>query len=87
MVSMQCKKTSKVKNPVGRMAVIEQGGFRYACFDGHVERYMLEDPSTKMYNDLFTNDPTASIYYAHHPSPATCPASSNKDFYEYYATA
>ena len=105
------RKTSEVKNPGGRMAVIEQGhargfnwgglvfsslgvnnweeplaywhqgGFMYACFDGHVEHYVIKETSTKMYNDIFVNDPTASIYYANHPSLAAYPASSNKDFY------
>jgi len=106
------KKTGEVKNPGGRMAVIEQGdtrgfnwgglvfsslgvnnweeplaywhqgGFMYACFDGHVEHYVIKEQSTKMYSDIFVNDPTASIYYANHPSLSAYPASRNKDFYE-----
>lgn len=105
------KKTSEVKNPGGRMAVIEQGdargynydglvfsshgptdweeplaywhkgGFMYACFDGHVEHYVIKVTGTRMYNDIFISDPTASIYYANHPSLAAYPANQNKDFY------
>lgn len=105
------RKASEVKNPGGRMAVIEQGdargfnwgglvfsslgvnnweeplaywhqgGFMYACFDGHVEHYVLREIGTKMYNDIFVNDPMASIYYASHPSLSAYPARENVDFY------
>lgn len=63
------------------LAYWHQGGFMYACFDGHVEHYVLKDQATKMYNDIFVNDPTASIYYSSHASLSAYPASQNEDFY------
>jgi prepilin-type N-terminal cleavage/methylation domain-containing protein/prepilin-type processing-associated H-X9-DG protein len=104
-------KTGHVKNPSGRMAVIEQGdprgynrdgfvfssdgptnweetlaywhqgGFMYAYFDGHVEYFGLQEIGTEMYNKIFEDNPSASMYYSEHSSLSAYPANQNKDFY------
>ncbi len=63
------------------LAYWHQGGFMYACFDGHVEHYGLKETGTKTYNEIFVNNPAASIYYADHPELSAYPANKNKDFY------
>jgi hypothetical protein len=105
-------KTNQVRNPSGRMAVIEQGdprgfnrdgfvfsshgptdweetlaywhqgGFMYACFDGHVEYFGIQETGTKMYNKIFQDDPSANMYYLSHTQLSSAyPANKNKDFY------